>query len=324
MNFTFFIYFIRKAVYFTKQDRNKILSNSFVVCLLAFVSCALWGSAFPCVKIGYRMFGIAQSEAANQIFFAGVRFAAAGVMVIVFGSICQKKLLFPKAKEFPKVAALSFFQTIMQYVLYYIGLANTTGVKASIIIGSNVFTAILISSLVFKLEKLTVRKSLGCVLGFAGIVIINLGGKGFDLNFKLKGEGFLFLCTFAYAFSSVLMKKYSKDTDPVMLSGWQFLFGGIVMILLSLPAGGNISVNTLPSFIMLMYLAFISAAAYSLWSILLKHNPVSKVAVYGFMNPVVGVILSSLLLNEAASQFGITAVIALLFVCLGIYIVNRK
>ncbi len=311
-------------MYFTKKEKEDVLSKNVVVCLLAFVCCALWGSAFPCVKIGYKMFDIAQSDAADQIFFAGVRFAIAGIMVIIFGSFCEKKLLIPKIKEMPRVAALSFFQTIMQYVLYYIGLANTTGVKASIIIGSNVFTAVLISSLLFKLEKLTVSKAVGCVLGFAGIVIINLGGKGFDLNFKLKGEGFLFFCTFAYAFSSVLMKKYSKDTDPVMLSGWQFLFGGIVMILLSLPAGGSISVKTAPSFIMLMYLAFISAAAYSLWAVLLKHNPVSKVAVYGFMNPVIGVILSSLLLNESASEFGFIAFAALALVCLGIYIVNRK
>lgn len=308
----------------TKQDKEDLLSRNVVVCFLAFICCALWGSAFPCVKIGYKMFGISGSDAPDQIFFAGVRFAIAGIMVIVFGSVFCKKLLIPKTKEMPRVAALSFFQTIMQYVLYYIGLANTTGVKASIIIGSNVFTAVLISSLIFKLEKLTVRKSIGCILGFAGIVIINLGGKGFNFDFKLKGEGFLFFCTFAYAFSSVLMKKYSKDTDPVMLSGWQFLFGGVVMILLSLPAGGSISINTSSSFAMLIYLAFISAAAYSLWAVLLKHNPVSKVAVYGFMNPVIGVILSSLLLDEAASAFGFSAVIALLLVCSGIYIVNRK
>jgi drug/metabolite transporter (DMT)-like permease len=42
---------------------------------------------------------------------------------------------------------------------------------------------------------------------------------------------------------------------------------------------------------MLLYLALVSAVAYSLWGILLKYNPISRVAVFGFMTPVFGVIL---------------------------------
>ncbi|MCD7906540.1 MAG: EamA/RhaT family transporter, partial [Clostridium sp.] len=73
----------------------------------------------------------------------------------------------------------------------------------------------------------------------------------------------------------------------------------------------------------LLYLAFISAAAYTLWRLLLKHNPVLRVAVYGFMNQVLGVILSAWLLAENDQAFGVKTVIALLLVCLGIYVVNR-
>ena len=64
--------------------------------------------------------------------------------------------------------------------------------------------------------------------------------------------------------------------------------------------------------------------AYSLWGILLKYNPVSKVAVFGFMNPVFGVILSALLLGEGAQAAGVKSLIALLLVSIGIYVVNKK
>lgn len=73
---------------------------------------------------------------------------------------------------------------------------------------------------------------------------------------------------------------------------------------------------------MLVYLAMISAVAYSLWGILLKYNPISRVAVFGFMNPVIGVILSAIVLDEK-DTLGVTSVIALILVCIGIYIVNR-
>ena len=74
---------------------------------------------------------------------------------------------------------------------------------------------------------------------------------------------------------------------------------------------------------MLLYLAMVSAVAYSLWGMLLKYNPISKVAVFGFMNPVFGVILSALLLQEADS-LGVMCIAALGLVCVGIYIVNCK
>ena len=214
-------------------------------------------------------------------------------------------------------------QTVLQYLFFYIGLAHTSGVKASIIEGLNVFVAILVASLIFRQENLTARKILGCILGFAGVVLVNLSGKQMDFGLHLSGEGFIFFSTVAYAFSSVLMKKYSKEENPVLLSGWQFVLGGILMTLAGFFMGGHIAVFTAKSVGMLFYLAMVSAVAYSLWSLLLKYNPISRVAVYGFMNPVCGVLLSALLLDEAG-MLSMNAVFALALVCGGIYIVNRK
>ena len=132
-----------------------ILTKTWVAAILAIFCSALWGSAFPCVKIGYGLFGVDTSQPMSLILFAGIRFFAAGIMVIIAGSIMHKKPLVPKIKELPKVAALSLTQTILQYLFFYIGLANTSGVKSSVIEGMSVFVCILISSLVFRLEKLT-------------------------------------------------------------------------------------------------------------------------------------------------------------------------
>ena len=244
-------------------------------------------------------------------------------MALAFGSISAHKMLLPTRKSIPKIMIISLFQTILQYIFYYIGLAHTTGVKAAVIVAANVFMAILISSLIYKIEKLTLYKIIGCILGFSGIIIINLSGLKGRVNFSLFGDGFVLISTVANGFSSVLIKRYSASENPVMLSGWQFFFGGLVMMLIGLIFGGNIGNVNAGSVMILLYLAFVSAAAYSLWSVLLKYNPVSKVAVFGFMNPVFGVIISSILLEEKNS-LGIQAFLALLFVSLGIYVVNRK
>ena len=109
-----------------------------------------------------------------------------------------------------------------------------------------------------------------------------------------------------------------------MLSGYQFIFGGIVMVIAGLIMGGRINHIPLSAVLMLLYLACISAVAYSLWGILLKHNPVSKVAIFGFTNPVFGVLLSAWWLGEGSSELGINALIALILVSIGILIVNVR
>ncbi len=303
---------------------NKYLSSLWAVALIALVCCSLWGSAFPMIKIGYQQFGITDSGAGAKLIFAGIRFTLAGILAWAAGSAADRKLMLPHKEDIPRIFVLSLFQTILQYSLFYLGLANCTGVKSSIIDGSNPFLVILLTTVLLRMEKMTARKLLGCLLGFGGIVVINLGG---DMSgFAWNGEGFIFLSSLSYAASTVMLKRYSgKGSSPVMLSAFQFVVGGIVMVLIGIIAGGvEYSAWTISGqgIFTLLYLAMVSAAAYSLWGVLLKHNPVCRVAVFGFLTPVCGVLLSALLLGEAEQAFNLRSIIALALVCAGIWIVN--
>lgn len=307
--------------------KKSILQRGIVVCLIASLCNLLWGSAFPGIKIGYQLFHIDAADTSTQILFAGLRFALAGILTIAFGSITSRYILLPGKGSFKRIAILSLFQTILQYLCFYVGLAHTTGVKASILEGANVFVAIFVAAILFRQEKLTWIKLVGSMLGFVGIVLVNVNGDasnlGLDTSFKLNGEGLILLSTVAYAVSSSFIKVYGKEDNSVMLSGYQFLFGGVVMIACGFTMGGRIPSWSIEGVAILLYLALVSAVAYTLWAILLKNNPVSKVAVYGFMNPVCGVILSRLLLREQGQAFGIKEVIALALISLGIYIVQK-
>ena len=304
------------------KTKESILQKHSMVVLMAVLCCLLWGSAFPCIKLGYQLFDIPSGDSSSQILFAGIRFTLAGILVILAGSVLQGEFLKPSRKAIPKVLKLCMFQTVLQYIFFYIGLAHITGVKGSIVNAVNVFFTILVSCLMFRLEKLDKQKILGCIIGFAGVVIVNLGGE-FDMSFTMLGDGFLMISAFAYALSSVLIKIYGKDENPVMLSGYQFVAGGFIMILAGLIMGGRLNIVTIKGALLLLYMAFISAGAYTLWSLLLKHNSVSKVAVFGFCTPIFGVILSAIILGESTS-FQPKTLAALLFVCIGIIIVNYK
>lgn len=303
------------------KTKEQFMTKTVVVWLGALLCCALWGSAFPCIKIGYQLFEIPSDATATQILFAGCRFTLAGILAIIIGSVLNHKILIPKQGSWGKIAKLCMLQTVAQYLFFYIGLANTSGVKASIIEGVNVFISILVASLIFRQEKLTARKMLGCIIGFAGVILVNITG-GIDMAFTFTGDGFIVLSTIAYAFSSVMIKRYSQEENPVTLSGYQFVLGGLIMVVCGLLMGGRLTVISGTGIAMLLYLAVISAVAYSMWGVLLKYNPVSRVTVFGFMNPVFGVILSAVFLKESDSV-GVVCILALILVCAGIYIVNR-
>lgn len=303
------------------ETKKSILENPQMVLPSAMLCCLLWGSAFPLVKIGFSWLNISSEDIPTEILYAGLRFTLAGVIAIIITSLISGKFLRPTVKSLPKVFSLSMFQTILQYLFFYIGLSNTSGVKASVIEAMNVFVALIVSCIIFRMEKFTAAKIIGSIIGFAGVVIINVSKGDLAGGLTLKGEGFILISTVAYAFSSVLMKHWSGEENPMMMSAWQFLLGGIVMSILGFALGGRISGFDLKSVLLLIYLASLSAIAYSLWASLLKYYPVSRIAVYGFMNPVFGFILSAFLLGESEA-FGLKSIAALVLVCLGIYIVN--
>ncbi|MDD5848254.1 MAG: DMT family transporter [Firmicutes bacterium] len=299
-----------------------------VVILTAFFCCTLWGSASPSIKIGYQLFGIGADDTPSRILFAGIRFAIAGLMVLAAGSAAAGRPLVPKRTSWRYVAALALCQTIIQYIFFYMGLAHTSGVRGSIVNAAGTFFSIFLSVFAFRFEKLTRNKVIGSILGFVGVAIIVSGGQGLaaaaEGSFSLQGEGALLLAAFSSAFAGCLIKRFSQREDPVTLSGWQFLLGGLVMTALGYAAGGRLHPGSSLCIPLILYMGFISAGAYTFWGILLKYNPVSRVSVLGFINPVMGVLLSALFLHEGTEAFHGITILALLLVCLGIYVVNRQ
>jgi len=304
-------------------QKQNILTKTGIVALLACVCCILWGSAIPVIKTGYRFLHVDSSDIASQIVFAGVRFTLAGILVLIFASIREKKVMIPDKEILKYAVPVCLAQTVGQYFFFYIGVANTSGVKGGIITGLGNFIAILLSCLVFRNERMTRRKIAGCVLGFAGVVVINLLGNSLDMGFKLIGEGFVLIAQLSYGISTVLINLFSRKVSPVVLSGTQFTMGGIVLTLIGLGMGGHLE-NVTTGVVIIFYLAMVSAVAYTLWSVLLAWNDVSKVAIFGFVNPLCGVILSALILGEVKQAFNVGSLAALILVCAGIYIVNCK
>lgn len=291
---------------------RKLMNSKALVILGALFCCALWGISTPIVKAGYDY--VDESHVPSLLLWVGLQFIVSGILTIGIYSIISKRFVFPKRESVKGVVIVSVLQTVLQYALLYIGLSQTTSVKGAILKSTDVFFVALIASLIFRLEKLTSKKLISCIIGFLGIVVMNLNGLSFNIN--PVGDGLVLLGIISYSFSVIMTKLFAQKENPIILCGYQMGLGGAVLSLVGFMLNGRIEfVGMLPVFICL---SLIYAVSYTLWTALLKYNPASSVTIYSFMTPVFGVIFSSLLLSEDGGVALSNLIIALLLVCVGI------
>ena len=149
----------------------------------------------------------------------------------------------------------------------------------------------------------------------------NLTGE-IDSQINFLGEGCLLISAFAFALGSIISKEITKIEDnPMIVTGYQLLIGGAILITLGLIGGGRLHFTSTNATLLFLYLASLSSIAFSLWTTLFKYNPVGKVSVFNFLTPIFGTILSAVILSE--DVFKLKNLVALVLVCLGIYIVNK-
>lgn len=292
-----------------------------VVVLLATLCCLLWGSAYPAIKGGYALLRIAQDDLGGKLLFAGWRFLLAGLVLLAFAWATGRRLATRTPGDFGALFTLGATQTALQYVFFYIGLAHTTGVKSSIMNATGTFFSVLLAHFVYRHERLTYRKSIGCLVGFAGVLVVNVSPQLADFDFTLLGEGFVVIAAFVLAAASIYGKRLSQRFDAVAMTGAQLAIGGALLLAVGKIGGGTLAHWSGPAYALMAYMVLLSAVAFALWTVLLKHNPVSLVAVFNFLIPVFGAGLSAIFLGESVLEW--KNLLALVLVCGGIAVVTR-
>jgi len=293
-----------------------------VIYIFATICCLLWGSAFPAVKSGYEVFNIASEDIPSKLVFAGYRFFLAGLIVLFIALLSKKELFKFNKRQLGQIALLGITQTCLQYIFFYLGLAYISGAKGSILSGTGAFFSVIIAHYIYINDKLNLKKTLGCIIGFIGVIIVNFDSQLLSSSFTIKGEGAILISALILSASSIYGKKLTQSMDSVVVTGYQLFIGGAVLIGLGYGFNGSISGFTIKSTSLLIYLAMLSSIAFSLWTILLKYNNVGTVAVFNFLTPIFGSILSAIFLHEDIWE--LKNAIALICVCIGIWLVNRE
>ena len=294
---------------------KELLNKKWFAAVGAIICTALWGSAYPVIKYSYAQLNIV--SVADKLTFAGARFLIAGVMVFIAAWIIRKKPPTIPRNLIGGAILYGAVQTGLMYILNYIGVANTSATKTSILTAASAFFAVLLAPLVFKGERLTVLKVIGVILGFSGIIVVNL--PGLDGGFAFMGEGLVLIAALLNTAGGFIGKRIAGGRVFEM-TAYQLIFGALLILAVALPMGGSF-VLTVESLLLTLYLAFVSAAAFTLWTALLTRHDAGKILVFNLLIPVFGAIWSYLILGER-QIFDPLYLLSVIMIACGIFFVN--
>ena len=297
-----------------------LFQRPFWVSCFALTAAVVWGWAYPLIKMGFEEFAITPDITGNKILFAGVRFTFSGLIILAFAKAKRRSFAMRRKTDWWFMLLFALLNTTFHYSTFYIGLSFSAGARAAILNSLSVFLLVIMACIFFKSDRFTMGKVLGCVLGFAGILALNMGGAESG-HFTLLGDGMIIVNALCSAVASLLTRSLIKRVDVFVGTGYSLGLGGLLLLVPSLLAGATMPQITWWGLVILLLLIGISALSFVLYNKLISCNPVGKVAIFNSLIPVVGAVTSCLCLGET---FYWKYVIAGALATAGIYIINKQ
>lgn len=291
------------------------------VAIFAFTAAFAWGWAYPLIKLGFAEFGITPDQTGSKMLFAGVRFAISGLIILAIAKGAHRSFVMSTGvRGWTFILIFALLNTSIHYACFYIGLSHSAGSRAAILNSLSVFTLVILACVAYpSTDRLNASKVVGCVLGFVGILALNIGGADSG-GFTWLGDGMIIGNALCSAAAGLMTRKMNRHIDVFVGTGYSLLVGGILLAIPGLAIGGTVPMVTAWGIVILLLLIAISTVAFGLYNKLLSCNPVGKVAIFNSLIPVIGAVSSCICLGEPFYwKYAFAAILA----AAGIYTINQ-
>lgn len=285
------------------------------------IACLLWSTAYAGIKLGLQY--------DTPLHFAGTRFIISALMILPF--TVKPSEYIRMIKENRKVVIwVMVLQTLINYSLFYIGLDLVPGALGAIIVGSQPLVTAVVAAAMHEEEKLTRSKIVTIVFGITGVILISAGRQALKMGSSSEFVGviLILIANIATATSNVVVSLKSKGMNPLVLSSSTLGIGGLILYLFSFAVESPVTAARPAEYWLdLLWLSFMSAFAFSLWFKLLQRPgvKVSDLNLYKFIIPVVGAVLSWLLVpGENPEWMTIAGMLIITASLLLFYLTNRE
>lgn len=289
------------------------------VTTFALTAAILWGWAYPLIKLGFVEFGIEGDMTGGKVLFAGIRFFLSGLIILLVAARRHSSFALKEKGSWWFILLFTLANTTLHYAFFYFGLSHSQGARASILNSMGVFVVVIVACMMFKSDRFTRRKFVGVVMGFLGILALNLGGEESG-KFTWAGDGMIILNALCSAVASLMTRGLSRRVDVFVGTGYSLALGGFLLIIPGWMWGVTLPHITLWGISILLMLVCISTVGFTLYNKLISCNPVGKVAIYNSLIPVIGSITSCLCLSET---FYWKYLLAGALAAGGIYVINK-
>lgn len=300
--------------------KNDIFTRPAWVVFFALTAAVAWGWAYPLIKLGFDEFAITANMTGSKMLFAGIRFAFSGVIVLLIAFAAKRNFRVRNVQAWLYVLLFALLNTTLHYAFFYIGLSHSAGARAAILNSLGVFLLVILACLFFKSDKLTFSKIAGCVVGFVGLLTLNIDG-GDSGGFTLMGDGMIILNAICSAAAGLMTRGLGSRVDVFVGTGYSLALGGLLLVVLGCAMGATLPQITVAGIVVLFLLVCISSLGFTIYNKLLTCNPVGRVAIFNSLIPVVGALTSCLCLDE---PFYWKYLFAALLAMAGIYIINKR
>ncbi|MCZ8534630.1 DMT family transporter [Psychrobacillus psychrodurans] len=280
--------------------------NTFKFTLLIILTTFLMGSSFAVGKIGLSY--------SSPLLLAGLRFTIAGFIMAVIVIVLKRPHPVSKG-NWIKMLIIGTFQTAGVMGCIFLSLRTITASESSILTFTNPLLVVVFGTLFLK-TSYKFYQWIGVLLGLVGVSI----AVGAQIELKI-GVLFGILSAVFWAISTLLVKKWGLLFNTWVLSAYQMLFGGLLLLLGSFILEKPVFILNGNSLFILLWLSIMSSIVqFAVWYYLLQKGDPGKTSAYLFLAPFFGVLSGWLLLGETLYP---SIIVGGLFIIIGIYLVNR-
>lgn len=284
-----------------KSGSNKM--NPFLFGVLVVTTTALMGSSFAVGKIGL--------DYVSPLLLVGLRFTIAGILMALF---VWKKPLPNQLQDWLRIFTIGLFQTTGVMGCIFLSLRTITAGESSILTFSNPLLVVIFSTLFLGI-RYHFFHWMGVIIGFTGVFIT----LGFHLQLEIGvilGLG----SAISWSIGTLLIKKWGVRFNIWVLTAYQMLFGGILLLLMSFTFENPTITVTSTSVSIILWLAIMaSIVQFAIWFYLINTGDPGKTSAFLFLAPFFGVLTGWVILKEVVEWFVYGGA---LLIFLGIFLVN--
>ncbi len=291
-----------------QENRELPLQASLLTVFLT----VLFGANAAAVKVSFTGVGVFST--------AGIRFGLAAVAIFLWAAYTGLSLRIT-LKQARNLFVISLLFTV-QIALFYIGLDKTTASHTTLIVNLLPFVVLILAHYFIPGEPVTLRKTIGILLGFSGVLLLVFDKEGIGTDVR-TGDFIVLSSVFIWGINAVYIKKIISSIHPVLVTLYpMFLAAPCLLLAGYLFDGEMVRYIDLPIGLALFYQSFITASfGYIAWNTLVREYGTSMVHSFVFIVPVSGVFFGVLLLGEPVTP---SLLGSIAFIVMGILIINYR